>query len=338
MEILQGISLKDYNTFGVNVKAEYFCVARNVEQLESLIESKLSSDNSYLVLGGGSNVLFTEDYSGVIVIPKLKGIKISESTDDYVVLTVGAGEKWANFVEICLKNKWYGLENLACIPGRVGAAPIQNIGAYGAEQSDFFHSLTGYDTRKKEFVTMSKEDCHFSYRDSVFKNELLDKFIVTEVRYKLSKKQILNTSYKDIKREIEKFVVKNPDSQYIYDTVARLRKRKLPDPAILGNAGSFFKNPIIENDKYNNIKHLIEDVPVFRIDNNKIKLSAAWLIEKLGWKGKRRGDAGVYENHSLILVNYGKAKGEEILSLAKDIERSVLDSYDIALEREVRVI
>lgn len=338
MELIQNKSLKELNTFGIDAKAKYFFSPRNVAEVQKIKELPVFDEKLFLVLGGGSNILFTKDFKGLVIQLNIKGIRILESQEEYVIVSVGAGENWSRFVEICLKNNWYGLENLALIPGTVGAAPVQNIGAYGAEQSTFFHSLLGFDLKNNQIIELTNSDCRFSYRNSIFKQEFLDSFIVTEVRYKLSKHEILNINYIDIKREIAKFAIQNPDSRYIFDTVVRLRRKKLADTEILGNAGSFFKNPLIDKGEFEKKRYLLANVPFYDAPNNRVKLSAAWLIDSLGWKGKRFGDAGVYEKHALILVNYGAAKGEEILELANDISTSVYDSYGINLEREVRVI
>ncbi len=338
MEIKQHISLKKLNTFGVNVRAAFGANPRNEEQLRNLIDSSRFRDNHFIILGEGSNVLFTDDFPGLIINLDIRGINIIDSADDIIEIEAGAGENWHRFVETCLRNKWYGLENLALIPGTVGAAPIQNIGAYGVEQSDSFLSLRGFNLEKQKYITMKKEECGFSYRSSIFKNELKDKFIITSVRYKLKKYHDINISYSDIQNEINKFAVEHPDPQYVFDAVVRLRKRKLPKPEELGNAGSFFKNPVLDKKKFNDLKPLLNGAPVYPYGENKVKLSAGWLIESLGWKGKRRGDAGVYEKHALILVNYGNAAGEQILNLAREIESSVFEKYGVKLEREVRVV
>ncbi len=337
MKVQQNHSLKDYNTFGIDVKADYFATVKNAGIISELSRSGILREQRYVLLGGGSNVLFDGDFRGLIIHNGIKGIKIIESTDLHAIVEVGAGEVWHSFVKTCLKNKFYGLENLALIPGYAGAAPVQNIGAYGVEQDQFFESLNGYDIGSREFRTYTKEECDFGYRDSVFKRALRDRFIITSVKYRLYKDPMTNTSYKELQEELEKFGVSDPDPQYIFDTVCRIRGRKLPDPAEIGNGGSFFKNPVISSSKFDIFKKKYPDLTGYQVGGG-IKVPAAWLIEKCGWKGKREGDAGVYPGHALILVNYGKASGGDILDLAEEIMESVNENFGIRLETEVRII
>ncbi|MBI5323776.1 MAG: UDP-N-acetylmuramate dehydrogenase [Ignavibacteriae bacterium] len=338
MEILENYSLKNHNTFGIDAKADYYVSIRNEDEIEELINTEVFSKNKFFILGGGSNILFAEAFKGLIIDINIRGIRIIESHDDYVIVEVGAGEFWNDFVTLCLNNKFYGLENLALIPGKVGAAPVQNIGAYGIEQKDFFYSLSGLNIESKFFVTLNNDDCIFNYRNSIFKNELKNKFIISYVRYKLSKTEIINLSYKELSQEIIKFNIEQPDARIIYDTVKRLRTNKLPDYRLMGNAGSFFKNPIISEDKFSKLKNIYPEIKGFTQPGKKVKISAGWLIEQCEWKGKRIGDSGVSEKHALILVNYGNANGREILELSMQIKQTVMEKFDLELENEVLII
>lgn len=338
MEIIENASLKNFNTFGIDCKAKALAFLKNPKELPYLFENIRSNYSNYNILGGGSNVLFVGDYDGLIIKNDIKGIRILESGEERVLLDAAAGEDWSRFVEICISNKYYGLENLALIPGSVGAAPVQNIGAYGVEQKEFFHSLEYYHIEKQEFIEMYLDECKFSYRDSIFKNELKHKAVITSVRYKLNRLPKVNLSYNELKQEIEKFVVVEPSPEYIYTTVKRLRSKKLPDPANLPNAGSFFQNPIVNKDKFQELQQQNPNIPFFLMDYDKIKIPAGWLIEQCGWKGKRIGDAGVYDKHALIIVNYGNASGNEILHLSQLIKESVEEKFGINLEYEVNII
>lgn len=337
MNILKDISLKPYNTFAVDVKADYFASINNVDDVFELMDTDIFLKNKKFVLGRGSNVLFIEDFHGLIISIDIKGIHITESTDDYIILDVGAGEDWSSFVQTCVKSGYYGVENLALIPGKVGAAPVQNIGAYSVEQKDVFVSLTGVDLLKKEIVHLNKVECKFGYRTTIFKEELKDRFIITSVQYKLSREKKFNLSYKELEQEVTKFPGAVIDLQYIFDTVCRIRKSKLPGVEEIGNAGSFFKNPIVSKEKYDELMGLYPSMKGYH-SGFSFKLSAGWLIEQCGWKGKRNGDAGVYYKHALILVNHGNASGKEILNLANEIQTSVLKKFGINLEPEVLII
>lgn len=336
-EIYPNFSLKSFNTFGVDAKTLFFFNLEKETEIDNLLSNDLIS-NDIFCLGGGSNILFVNDFEGLMIINNLKGIKIIDSDDESVTLEVAAGENWHDFVSLTLKNKYYGLENLAMIPGKVGAAPIQNIGAYGAEQSDFFVSLTAYDLEEFKYKTLTRDECNFGYRNSIFKNKFKKKFIITSVRYKLYRKPSINLKYKELEQEVRKIPSIIPDPEYIFETVCRIRKRKLPDPSHLGNAGSFFKNPIVEKDKYINLKSRFDEIKGIELPDGRVKIFAALLIEKCGWKGYREGDAGVHKNHSLILINYGNATGRDILKLAIKIQESVSEKFDILLDPEVEIV
>jgi UDP-N-acetylmuramate dehydrogenase len=338
MNISENISLKAFNTFGLDVKTKKYVKIYNEDDAVALIQSGMLSDENILFLGGGSNVLFIDDFDGLIVHSAVRGMKIIESDDDNVILEVGAGENWHDFVTICHKNNYFGLENLALIPGTVGAAPVQNIGAYGIEQKDLFVSLKGMNLHMGRFEEVNSADCKFSYRNSVFKNELKDEFLITSVKYKLSKNSEPDLSYKELRQEVEKFAIEKTDAGFVYDTVCRLRTAKLPLPEYIGNAGSFFKNPTFNEKDFGALQDIYPEMKGYKQADGGIKISAAWLIEKSGWKGKRIGAAGVYDKHALIIVNYGGANGRDIFNLSEKIKQSVFDMFGVQLEREVNVI
>lgn len=338
MEIIQDISLKSFNTFGIDARAKLFLELDKESTIHKFNDTLKNIPEKIFCLGGGSNVLFVNDFAGLVILNNLKGMKIIESDDDFVVLEVAAGENWHNFVKLTLKNKYYGLENLALIPGKVGGAPIQNIGAYGAEQSDFFVYLKSLDLQNYQIKIFNKDECMFGYRTSVFKNKFKKRYMVISVAYKLFKKPSINLKYDELAAEVRKIPSINPDPEYIFESVCRIRQRKLPDPTILPNAGSFFKNPIIDKEKFHTIKENFKDLRGFEMPDGKVKVFAAWLIEKCGWKGYREGDAGVHQNHSLILVNYGNASGNDIFKLSNKIKNSVLEKFDILLEPEVEIV
>ncbi|MFH1049590.1 MAG: UDP-N-acetylmuramate dehydrogenase [bacterium] len=338
MTILNKISLKPFNSFRVDAKADYFVSIHNIDDIFQLIETEVFKNNKYFILGSGSNVLFAEDFKGVVINVEIKGMSIIKSTDDYLILEVGAGEDWNNFVRTCINSNYYGIENLALIPGKVGAAPVQNIGAYEAEQKNCFVALKGVNLQTKELIEMNFADCKFGYRSSIFKEELKDKFLITSVQYKLSRQKKFNFSYKELEIEVNKFPVKEIDLLYVYDTICRLRTSKLPDMNIIGSAGSFFKNPIVDTEVFERIKNDYLTINGYPSGDGKLKLSAGWLIEQCGWKGKRIGDAGIYDKHALVLVNYGKATGKEILSLSNQIKESVLNKFGVELEEEVLIL
>lgn len=336
--LAKNVSLKNDNTFGIDAITKFYYSLTMPSKLEIIYNEGLFDKNKYIVLGGGSNILFTKNFEGLVISNQINGIQIYTGEKDSVLLEAGAGVNWDYLVRTAVRNQYYGLENLGLIPGNVGSAPVQNIGAYGVEQKDCFHSLVGFDIEKGIFRKLSAEECKFGYRTSIFKNELKDKFIITNVTYKLNREFIPNLSYSELVTEITKFNIKEPDARYVYDTVCRLRKKKLPDPKELGNAGSFFKNPILNYNHYLELKDKNDALVSFPAEKNNVKLSAARLIELCGFKGKRIGDAGVYQKHALILVNYGNATGQDIYNLSEEIRLSVLDKFGINLEREVQII
>ena len=338
MQIQENVSLKLYNTFGIDVTARYFATFENVTELEEILNSKLQTSNSKLILGGGSNILFTKDYSGIVLKNDIKGIEIVQEDDEFIYIKVGAGENWHQFVLHCVQNNYAGVENLSLVPGNVGASPMQNIGAYGVEIKDVFYELEAVHRQDKTIQKFGLEDCSFGYRESVFKNKYKDQFIITSVTYRLNKKPSFNTSYGAINQELEIMGVKNLSMQAISQAIINIRTSKLPDPKDLGNAGSFFKNPVISNEQFNALKQAFPNVIAFPSGAQHTKLAAGWLIEQCGWKGYRKGDAGCFPKQALVLVNYGNATGKEIFDLSEEIIHSVKKKFNLVLEREVNIV
>ncbi len=337
MQIQENISLKKLNTFGVDVKTRYFFPLKNDEQIEEIFSSEIISHKKF-ILGGGSNVLFTKNYEGLILKNSIPGIKKITEDSKEVIVEAGAGVIWQYLVNYCVKNKYWGIENLSLIPGTAGAAPIQNIGAYGQELKNVFHSLTGYSLSEKVKKTYHKEECRFGYRDSIFKNSLKSDFLITSVQLKLSKKANPILSYQPVKDEIDERGIKNPTIEQISGIICDIRKSKLPDPDVIGSAGSFFKNPEISEETFLNIEKDFEDIKGYKTESGKVKISAGWLIEKCGWKGKRKGDVASFEKQALVLVNYGSATGKEVLEFAQEIKNSVKEKFGIPLREEINII
>lgn len=336
--MLENISLKPFNTFGINVSARYFTAFQTEAQLQDIITSPLFQNNKHLILGGGSNVLFTKDVDGIVLKNEIEGIEVISEDDDHVYIKAGAGVNWHQFVLYCIYREYAGIENLALIPGSIGAAPIQNIGAYGVEIKDVFQSLEAIHIHQKEKIVLSKNDCAFGYRESVFKQKYKGEFIITAVVFKLNKKPNYNITYGAISHELENMGIKELNIKAIAQAVMNIRNSKLPDPAVMGNAGSFFKNPEISLDKFNELKKVYPSLSGFNTSNQQVKIAAGWLIEQTGWKGFRDGDAGCYEKQALVLVNYGQASGLDIFRLSEKIIYAVQEKFDITLYREVNVI
>ncbi len=328
--------LTNYNTFGVHATANSIRAFHNLEELKHLI--KISKNQNFMVLGGGSNVLFTQNYSGVILKNAMKGIMVIGQTEEHVFVKVEAGENWHEFVLYAIQQGWCGIENLSLIPGTVGAAPMQNIGAYGVELEQVFEHLHALHIETGEMRRFSHAECNFAYRNSFFKQGGKGKYIITSVVFRLDLTPNFNTSYGAIESTLETWGVKELSLKIISDAVIYIRKSKLPDPAKLGNAGSFFKNPSIPQIKYQDLKERFPEMPAYELPNDEVKVPAAWLIEQAGWKGHRRGPIGVHAKQPLVLVNYGGGDGRKIKKLAEDIRLDILFKYDIDLEPEVNMI
>ena len=337
MIIRQNIGLLPYNTFRIPAVAKYFSTVRSPEELQEVLEAKPAQDQPVLVLGGGSNLLFTGDFDGLVIKNDMMGINMIREDEGYAYVQVGAGENWHRFVLYCVERKLGGVENLSLIPGSTGASPIQNIGAYGVEIKDAFHELEAFHLFDKEKVVFNLNGCEFGYRESVFKKKYRGEFVILSVTFRLFKKPRFNTSYSALQQELEKAGVQEPSVQTVSDAVIRIRQSKLPDPARIGNAGSFFKNPEVDASTYQKLKKDF-GLPAYPAASGKIKLAAGWLIEQCGWKGYRRGDAGCYNKQALVLVNYGGATGQEVYALSQDIMESVEKKFGVVLEREVNVI
>jgi UDP-N-acetylmuramate dehydrogenase len=336
MQIQENFSLKPYNSFGIDAKARQFATFSNIEELTELLA--LDPGSAIFILGGGSNLLFIGDFDGLVLKNEIKGIKKTREDENHVYVEAGAGENWHQFVLHCIRNNWAGVENLSLIPGNVGASPMQNIGAYGVEIKESFHELKAFHLKEKANYNFSLKDCEFGYRESVFKKKYKDQFVILSVTYRLNKKPVFHTSYGAIQQELDKMQIKELSIAAISEAVINIRSSKLPDPNMIGNAGSFFKNPVIEKEKFDELRSKFEGIIGYDNKDGNVKLAAAWLIEQCGWKGFRRGDAGCHERQALVLVNYGNATGKEIYHLSEEIKLSVKDKFDVELEREVNIV
>ncbi|MFD1096689.1 UDP-N-acetylmuramate dehydrogenase [Salegentibacter chungangensis] len=336
MQVSYNTSLKNYNSFGIDVKAQKFIEATSIEDLEGVLRKTYSSE--LFILGGGSNMLLTQDLQKTVLHVAIEGKEIVSETEDEVIIKAMAGENWHKFVLWTLEQGYGGLENLSLIPGNVGTAPIQNIGAYGVELKDVFVSCEAMNVQTLQRSIFSLEDCDFGYRNSVFKKSLKGEVIITGVSFRLTKKDHnLHTGYGAIQTALAEKNIKNPGIKDISDAVISIRQQKLPDPAEIGNSGSFFKNPIVTKTKFEAIQKEFPEIPSYQINTTEVKIPAGWLIEQTGLKGYRKGDAGVHKNQALVLVNYGMATGKEILRLAHKVQKEVLKKFGISLEAEVNI-
>lgn len=335
MTIQSDFSLKAYNTFGIEAKAKQFVSAHSIAELNEV----LLLNQDIFVLGGGSNMLLTQNINKLVVHIALKGISVIKEDEDYVWVKANAGENWHEFVLWCIDHNYGGIENLSLIPGNVGTTPIQNIGAYGIEIKNVFASCEAININSREIKEFNKKDCQFGYRESVFKNALKEQYIITSVVFKLTKtNHKTNSSYGAIETELANNNISTPTIKDISNAVIAIRKSKLPDPKELGNSGSFFKNPIISVDKYKELHKKHPEMPHYVISETEVKVPAGWLIEQAGFKGKRFGDAGIHKNQALVLVNYGNATGQEIVAVSKNIQKTILEKYEIVIEAEVNII
>jgi len=338
MIVQENYSLKQLNTFGINASAKFFATISSTDEFKEILSDQLFNGVSKLILGGGSNLLFTKSFDGIVLKNNLKGIELTKEDEDYYYVKAAAGEVWHEFVMHCIKNNYAGLENLSLIPGCVGASPMQNIGAYGVEIKDSFFELEALHIQDLSIHTFNNSDCKFGYRESVFKRELKNQFIISSVTFKLSKKPNFNTSYGAIEKELETMGISELSIQAISKAVCNIRSSKLPNPSEIGNAGSFFKNPEVSRNKYESLKASFPTIVGYELENGNVKLAAGWLIEQSGWKGKTIGDAGVHKLQALVLVNYGNASGNEIYDLSQKIMDDVKEKYGVELEREVNII
>ena len=340
MQVSKNISLKPYNTFSIDVRAARFAVFENIDEARELLKVQRPTTNAQavLILGGGSNILFTQNINGLVLKNEISSIEKIREDDEHVYIKAGAGVNWHRLVIHCIENNWAGLENLSLIPGNVGASPMQNIGAYGVEIKDVFHELEAFHINDQQLLTFNVGDCEFGYRESVFKRKYKNEFIITSVTYRLNKIPVFNTSYGAIEQELEKMGIKELSIKAISQAVINIRSSKLPDPAQIGNAGSFFKNPEIEKSQYQQLKVTFPAIIGYDLPNGNVKLAAGWLIEQCGWKGYREGDAGCHNRQALVLVNYGNATGEQVYSLSEKIINSVKEKFNVILEREVNTI
>ncbi|WP_430971914.1 UDP-N-acetylmuramate dehydrogenase [Sunxiuqinia rutila] len=337
IRFFEDFSLKNYNTFGIDAKARFFFEFTELDDLTEFLQQNTSwREEQFLLLGGGSNLLLVHDFDGLVIHPNVPGVQVVRETRNQVWLEVGAGEDWDRFVDYCVKSEFYGLENLSLIPGTVGAAPVQNIGAYGVEVKDYIDTVNGFDLETMTSYSIPAEECRFAYRNSIFKNELKNRFIVTSVVFRLEKFPEFKLDYGSLKAEVEKRGELNP--LHVREAVVAIRQSKLPDPMELGNAGSFFKNPVVDAQLAEKLKADYPEMPAYPAEDGKVKLAAGWLIEQCGWKGFREGDAGVHEHQALVLVNYGSATGEELFQLAERIKSSVADRFGVELEPEANIL
>jgi UDP-N-acetylmuramate dehydrogenase len=337
MVLTSNHQLKNYNTFGIECSARWFAAFNSMDDLMELLSQSEVQNNRQLILGGGSNVLFTRPFDGVVLKNNLLGIEVTHETTDHYFVKVAAGEIWHQFVMHCIQKQYAGVENLALIPGCVGASPMQNIGAYGVEIKDVFHSLEAVHIKDKTVKTFDLTECSFGYRESVFKQKEKNQWIITSVTFRLNKHPRLKTGYGAIEEELDRMNLDQITIKDVAKAVIHIRSSKLPDPAVLGNAGSFFKNPVVPTNTYDKIKSNYPSAPCYPISETEVKVPAGWLIEQAGWKGLKRVTHGVHEKQALVLVNLGNARGEEIYQLSTDIIEDIQNKFDITLEREVNI-
>jgi len=335
LKIQQNISLKNYNSFGIDVNAKRFVSIQSFYDLQEI----LKTEKNVFLLSGGSNMLLTKDIDQLVLLIDIKGISIDQEDENNVYLTVNAGEDWHQFILWCISQNYGGIENLSLIPGNVGTCPIQNIGAYGVEVKDVITKVEGLDIESSKRIEFSNSECQFGYRNSIFKNELKGKIVLTSVSFRLTKKNhVLNTSYGAIESELNQQNILTPTIKDVSDAVIKIRQSKLPDPKKIGNSGSFFKNPVISIALFQKLQSTYPEIPSYPISDSTVKVPAGWLIEKTGLKGKRFGETGIHKKQALVLVNYGTATGKEVYDLAKKVQQTVLETFGIQLEIEVNII
>ena len=337
MTVKNDVSLKPYNTFGIDVKARYLIEINTVDELNEAVDFKNRNKLPFLILGGGSNVLFTKTFEGVVFLNRIEGLRVVEEDDEQVLLKVAGGMAWPRFVDYCVEKNLGGIENLSLIPGTVGAAPIQNIGAYGTEVKETVVEVEAVDLTTGKIKTFSNEACRFGYRSSVFKTRSNRNYFITAVTFELKKNPVVNLSYAPLKHIFQNRDINTVSIAEVGNAVKQIRRSKLPDPDQIGNSGSFFKNPVVGINELEALKKRYPEIPYFQVDRNSYKLAAGWMIEQCGRKGKRLGDAGVHDKQALVLVNHGNATGSDILDLAMMIKKSVNEKFGIELEFEVNI-
>ncbi|WP_224997278.1 UDP-N-acetylmuramate dehydrogenase [Cesiribacter sp. SM1] len=331
-------SLQAYNTFGIDAIAPFFCRVETVEELQEVLQMEQFRQLPILILGGGSNILFTRDPEGLVLLNRIAGESVEKEDEDHVWVKVGGGQNWHDFVLYTIAQGWGGLENLSLIPGTVGAAPMQNIGAYGVEIKDTFSHLEAVERESGQLRVFTNSECEFGYRSSIFKTQARDKYIIASVTFRLHKKHTYNTSYGDIQKTLLELGIEELSLKAVSDAVIRIRQSKLPDPKKIGNAGSFFKNPVINTQLFKKLQEQYPNMPNYPQNDDWVKVPAGWLIEQSGWKGHKRAQIGVHEKQALVLVNYGGARGADLKQLAADIQASVEEKFGIQLETEVNFI
>lgn len=336
--IRQNISLKNHNTFGIDISAKLFGQFSSVEELQNIITDEKYTKEHLLILGGGSNILFTKNFDGLALHNQITGIEIVEEDDNSVVLAGGSGVVWHDFVLHAIDINLGGIENMSLIPGSLGASPMQNIGAYGVEVKDRFEWLEAFHIKSGEIHRFNNAACEFGYRESIFKHKNKGKYIITKVAFRLTKNHQLNTSYGAIEQELEKLNITQPTIKDVSNAVIKIRESKLPDPKKIGNSGSFFKNPIIDDASFERIKAKFPKIASYPAGKGKMKIAAGWLIDQAGWKGRTIGNYGVHKNQALVLVNYGGCSGSDIYKLSEEIIQSIKETYGIDLEREVNIL
>jgi len=336
VDVVENYLLKDFNTFRLPVKARYFTTLTDIAGFHDLVASE--KYEKVLILGGGSNILFTKDFDGLVIHNQLKGIEVVDENEEFVWITAKAGEVWHDLVRFCVGKNWGGIENLSLIPGSVGAAPIQNIGAYGVELTDVFDHLEAVHISTGELHLFTCEDCRFAYRSSIFKQDFKGKYLISSVTLKLNKQPRFHLEYGDVQRKLEQLGYDIPTVSAVSEAICQIRNSKLPNPTELGNCGSFFKNPEISPDLFGQLQTANPGIPNFSAPNGLIKIPAAWLIEQCGFKGKSMGNTGTYVHHALVIVNYGKASGEEIRDFALLMQKTVQNRFGILLEPEVNIL
>ena len=338
MKVLENYSLKTLNTFGLDIKTRWFAEINSVESLQALLKDQRFQSVPKMILGGGSNILFKDDFDGLIIHNRIDFVKIISEDENYIFISAGAGMAWHSFVLYTIDHNYPGLENLSLIPGCVGAAPIQNIGAYGVEIKNTFHQLNALNMTDGSLRTFTAEDCRFGYRDSIFKQEERNRYVIVDVTFRLTKNASLNTTYGTIEEQLKIMNISHPTIRDISNAVIAIRKSKLPDPEIIGNAGSFFKNPEVPIHFYNKLKENFPAIVGYPSSSGNYKLAAGWLIEQCGWKGKRIANTGMHERQALVLINYGGATGKELIAHAELVQKSVLEKFGVDLEMEVNII